>query len=97
MKSSFIQPEKSNTTVLVSDNQIARLEADDIRTESTAPQSVDSQSENSREIIDMASPNFKEETFSIRRKTTFKVHKSFKQKKNSQKNLEKLTLQICLK
>ena len=35
MNSSFIQPENSNKTVLVSDNQIARLEIDDIKTEST--------------------------------------------------------------
>ena len=35
MNTSFIQPENSNKTVLVSDNQIARLEPDDIKTEST--------------------------------------------------------------
>ena len=35
MNISFIQPENSNKTVLVSDNQIARLEPDDIKTEST--------------------------------------------------------------
>ena len=34
MNTSFIQPENSNKTVLVSDNQIARLEPDDIKTES---------------------------------------------------------------
>ena len=32
MKTSFIQTENSNKTVLVSDNQIARLEPDDIKT-----------------------------------------------------------------
>ena len=59
MNTSFIQPENSNKTVLVSDNQIARLEPEpeDIKTEST-----DSQSESSREDIDMASPNSTEET-----------------------------------
>ena len=35
MNTSFIQPENSNKTVIVSDNQIARLEPDDIKTEST--------------------------------------------------------------
>ena len=35
MNTSFIQPENSNKTVLVSDNQIVRLEPDDIKTEST--------------------------------------------------------------
>ena len=45
------------TRVLVSDNQIARLEPDDIKTEST-----DSQSESSRDDIDVASPNSTEET-----------------------------------
>ena len=57
MNTSFIPPDNSNKTVLVSDNQIARLEPDDIRTESTDPQS-----ESSRDIIDVASPNFSEET-----------------------------------
>ena len=52
MNTSFIQPENSNKTVLVSDNQIARLEPDDIKTEST-----DSQSESSRDDTDVASPN----------------------------------------
>ena len=41
----------------VSDNQIARLEPDEIKTEST-----DSQSESSRHDIDVASPNSNEET-----------------------------------
>ena len=46
MKTSFIQLENSNKTVLVSGNQIARLEPDDIKTEST-----DSQSESCRDDI----------------------------------------------
>ena len=45
MNTSFIQPENSNETVLVSDNQIARLEPDDFKTEPTDQQSTDSQSE----------------------------------------------------
>ena len=57
MNTSFIQPENSNKTVLVSDNQIARLEPDDIKTEST-----DSQSESSKDRIDVASPKSTEET-----------------------------------
>ena len=57
MKTSFIQPENSNKTVLASDNQNARLEPDNIKTEST-----DSQSESSRDDIDVASPNSSEET-----------------------------------
>ena len=43
--------------MLVSDNQIARLEPDEIKTEST-----DSQSESSRDDIDVASPNSTEES-----------------------------------
>ena len=54
---SFIQPENSNKTVLVSDNQIARLEPDDIKTEST-----DSQSESSGDDIGVAPPNSTKET-----------------------------------
>ena len=57
MNTSFIQPENSNKIVLVRDNQIARLEPDDIKTEST-----DSQPESSRDDIDVASPNSTEET-----------------------------------
>ena len=56
MNTSFIQPKSSNKTVLFSENQIARLEPDDIKTEST-----DSQSESSRDDIEVASPNFTEE------------------------------------
>ena len=56
MNTSFIQPENSNKTVLVSDNQIARLEPDDIMTEFT-----ESQSESNRDEIEVASPNFTEE------------------------------------
>ena len=52
MNTSFIQSENSNKPVLVSDNQIARLEPDDIETES-----IDPQSESSRDDIDVASPN----------------------------------------
>ena len=57
MNTSFIQLENSNKTVLVSDNQIAWLEPEEIKTEST-----DSQSESSRDDIDVASPNSTEET-----------------------------------
>ena len=60
MSFSFIQPQNSNKTVLVSDNQIARLEPDDIKTEST-----DSQSESSRDDIDVASPNNSTEESSV--------------------------------
>ena len=57
MSTSFIQPENSNKAVLVGDNRIARLEPDDIK-----PESTDSQSESSRDDIDMASPNSTEKT-----------------------------------
>ena len=62
MNTSFIQPENSNKAVLVSDNQIARLEPDDIKTESS-----DSQSESSRDDIEMASPNSTDETSVVER------------------------------
>ena len=60
VNTSFIQLENSNKTVLVSDNQIARLEPNDIKTEST-----DSQSESSRDDIDVASPSSTEETSGV--------------------------------
>ena len=50
-KTSFIQPEISNLTVLLRDNQIERLVLDDIRTESTGQQSTDSQAESCRDNI----------------------------------------------
>ncbi|XP_075241565.1 uncharacterized protein LOC142336542 [Convolutriloba macropyga] len=62
MNTLFIQPENSNKTVLVSDNQIARLEPDDIKTKST-----DSQSGSSRDDIDVASPISTEETSAVER------------------------------
>ena len=57
MNTSFIQPEKSNKTVLVSDNQTVWLEPDDSHTEST-----DSQSKRSGDDIEVASSNSTEET-----------------------------------
>ena len=86
MNTSFIQPENSNKTVLVRDNQIARLEPDDIKTEST-----DSQSESSRDDIDATSPNSTEETSVVEgeqpsvatrtssrnKKTTRKIRRSY--------------------
>ena len=48
----FIQPENSNKTVFVSDNQIKCMEPDDIKTEFT-----ESHSESSRDDKEVASPN----------------------------------------
>ena len=60
MNTLFIQPENSNMRVLVNDNQIAQLEPEDIKTEST-----DSRSESSRDDIDVASPYSTEETSAV--------------------------------
>ena len=54
---SFVQPENSNWTLLVSDNQIALLKPDDIKTELTDQQSTESQSWISRDYINVASSN----------------------------------------
>ena len=62
MNTSFIQPKNSNKAVLVSDNRIDWLEPDNIKTESTCHQSTDSQSESSRDNIEVSSPNSTEET-----------------------------------
>ena len=48
--------------MIVSDNQIGRQETDDIQIESTDQQTAYSQSENSRDNIDVESPNSNEET-----------------------------------
>ena len=62
MNTSFTQPENSYKTLLVSDNQIARLDPDDIQ-----PESTDSQSECSRDDIKVASPNSTAETSVVER------------------------------
>ena len=81
MNTSFIQPENSNKTVLVGDNQIARLEPDDINTEST-----DSQSESSRDDIDVASPNSTEETSVVEgEQTSVATRTSSRNKKQTEK------------
>ena len=83
--------------MLVSDNQIARLKPDDIKTETTDQQSTDSQSENSRDFIDVASPNSNEEiSVTEGEKSSWATRPSTRNKK-SQKDLEKLSLQTCLK
>ena len=92
MNTSFIQPENSNKTVYVSDNQIARLEPDDIKTEST-----DSQSESSRDDIDVASPNSTEETSVVEGEQPSVATRTSSGNKKTAKDLEKLFLQICLK
>ena len=89
---SFIQPENSNKTVLVSDNQIARLEPDDIKTEST-----DSQSESSRDDIKVALPKSTEETSLVEAEQPSMATRTSSRKKNNQKDLENLFRQTCLK
>ena len=61
MNTSFIQPEYSNKTRLVSDH-IARLESVDIQIEPTDQKSTYSESENSRDNIDVTLPNSNEKT-----------------------------------
>ena len=92
MKTSFIQPEKSNKTLRVSDKQISRLEPDDIKTEYT-----DSQSESSRDDIDVASLISTEVT-SVVEGNNLQWPRELQAKiQNNQKDLEKLFLQICSK
>ena len=92
MNTSFIQPDNSNKTVLVSDNQVARLEPDDIKTEST-----DSQSESSRDDIDVASSNSIEETSVVEgEQPSVATRTSSRNEKNNQKDLGKPFLQTCL-
>ncbi|XP_075263307.1 ATPase family gene 2 protein homolog A-like [Convolutriloba macropyga] len=88
MNTSFIQPENSNKTVLVSDNKIARLEPDDIKTEST-----DSQSESSRDDIDVASPNSTEETSVVEGEQPSLATRTSKDNKNSENSCIKMTLE----
>ena len=92
MKTSFIQPEKSNKTLLVSDNQIARLEPDEIETEST-----DSQSVSSRDDIDVASPNSTEETSVVEGEQPSVAMRFSSRNKKQPERFGKLFLQTCLK
>ena len=89
---SFIQPENSNKTVLVSDNQNARLKPDDIKTEST-----NSQSESSRDDVDVASPNSTEKSQYLKRNNLQWPRELQAEIKNNQKDLEKPFLHTGLK
>ena len=60
MNTSFIQPRIQTRQFLLVTTKLPRLELDDIKTEST-----DSQSESSRDEIDVASPNSAEETSAV--------------------------------
>ena len=92
MNTSFIQPANSNSAVLVNGIQIARLEPDDIKTEST-----DSQSESSRDDIDVASSNSTEKPSVVEEEQPSVVTRTSSRNKKKQKDLEKLFLQTCLK
>ena len=91
MNTLFIQPENSNKTVFVRDNQVNWMEPDDIKTEFT-----DSQSESSRDKIEVASPNSTKET-SVVEEEQLPAATRTSSKKNNQKDLEKPFLQTCLK
>ena len=91
MNTSLVQPENSNKTVLVSENHIAWLEPDDIKIES-----IDSQTEGSRDVIDVASPNSTEETSGVEEEQPSVATRTSNRNKNNQKDLERLFLQTCL-
>ena len=86
MSTSFIQPESSNKTVPVSDNQLA----DDIKTESTDHQSTDSQFESSRDNIDVASPISNGKTSVTEGEQFSGAMRFLSSHNNDQKDLEKL-------
>ena len=92
MNTSFIQSENSNKTVLVSDNQIARLEPDDIKTEST-----DSQSASSRDEIDVASPNCTEETSVVEGEQTLLATRTSSRNKKQQRRFGEAIAKNLLK
>ena len=94
MNTSFILLENINETVLFSDNQTAGLKPDDIKTEPTDQQSTDSHSENSRDKLDVSSPNSNEQT-SVEQLSGATTTSSRNKKKNP-KDLEKLGEQ-CVK
>ena len=52
LNTSFIQPENSDRTILVSDNQIARLDEDNVKTEPAVEETI-SQSEKQHQSTDM--------------------------------------------
>ena len=90
---SFVQPENSNCTLLVSDNQIALLKPDDFKTELTDQQSTESQSWISRDNINVASSNSNQGNSLSEGEQPLRASTSNKSKKNSPKYLEKLSLQ----
>ena len=72
----------------VNDKQIAVLEPDDIRTESGDQQSIDSQSESSRDNIDLATPNLNEESSVTEGKPPSGASITSSRNKNNQKCLD---------
>ena len=82
MKSSFILSGISIKTVHVSDKQIALLEPDDIKTDSTDQQSTDSKSENRKDNIKVASANSNEEKM---KENNLQATRNSTRTKNSQK------------
>ena len=59
LNTSFIQPENSARTILVSDNQIARLDEDNVKTEPAVEETI-SQSEQQLQITDVG-PSLQDE------------------------------------
>ena len=69
LKTSFIQPENSARTILVSDNQIARIDEDNVKSEPAVEETI-SQSEQQLQSTDVK-PSLQDEAFAA---TSFAEH-----------------------
>ena len=97
MNTSFIFSENSNKTVLDRGSQKARLEPDDIKTESTDELSSESQSESSREKMDVASPNSIKESRVNEEKQPSGATRTFSRKKQPESLGEAFPANLLIK
>ena len=95
---SFIQPENSARTIIVSDNQIVRLEEDNVKPEPAVQETI-SQSKPQHQNTDVG-PSHQDEAFgatSSEHQQTQSFHEHQQETENKPTDLENLYPQTCLK
>ena len=84
LKTSFIQPKNSARTILVSDNQIAGLDEDNVKTEPAMEETI-SQSEQQIQSTDVG-PSLQDETFAATSSAEHQQHKKLERSRISTRN-----------
>ena len=101
LNTSFIQPENSARTILVSDNQMARLDEDNVKTEPAVEETI-SQSEQQLQNTDVA-PSLQDEASAATSSAEHQnpkpqsLHEHQQETENNPTDLENLYPQTCLK